>query len=175
MPDKDTFTDVKFMTAKEKELTLKAWVTFLKHGCKMEHFTERLYHHLMQHCSFIAHYNRGGFYDTYFLNGDDKAKFMSQFDESQFCRSVEYGDSRWYTDPDYEDLNRAMVRAAKPYIKRRSWIGYLLVPAVTVPGLPGRLENDALSALANSPQVESFLKENGGKSDIQRLLVVEQV
>ncbi len=30
-----SFTDVQFMTAKEKMLVLKSWKTFLKHGKRM--------------------------------------------------------------------------------------------------------------------------------------------
>jgi len=65
--------DVKFMTAKEKEAVLKAWERFMRAmagGKTAEElsrmFTEALYHHLIQHCSFIAHYNRAGFFQHYF-------------------------------------------------------------------------------------------------------------
>jgi hypothetical protein len=51
-----SFKDEKFMSAAEKRLVLNAWKTFLKHGCQKDHFTERLYDHLIYHCSFIAHY-----------------------------------------------------------------------------------------------------------------------
>jgi hypothetical protein len=54
------------MSAAEKRLVLSAWTKFLKHGCQKDHFTERLYHHLMQHCSFIAHHDRHNFYGYYF-------------------------------------------------------------------------------------------------------------
>ena len=59
-------TDTNFMTAKEKAQVLRQWERFLKGGCQAKDFTEALYHHLMQHCMFIAHYDRGGFYATYF-------------------------------------------------------------------------------------------------------------
>lgn len=55
------FTDVEFMAAKEKELVLKKWITFLKHGLKSQHFTKRLYEHLHLHRGYIAHYSRGNF------------------------------------------------------------------------------------------------------------------
>ena len=54
-----SFADERFISTAEKELTLSAWKTFLKHGCKLEHFTERLYHHLTQHCSFMPIMWRG--------------------------------------------------------------------------------------------------------------------
>lgn len=107
----------KFMTAREKELVLTAWVRFLKHGLRSEDFTKRLYEHLIQHCSFIAHYNRGGFYATYFESGGDIARFLSQFDQRGECGSVEYGGT-WWLQGDYEDLNRAMVEEAVSYIPK---------------------------------------------------------
>ena len=58
---------------------------------RFAHFTKRLYEHLHLHCSFIAHYNRLGFYAEYFERGEDTARFLSQFDSRGDCRSVEYG------------------------------------------------------------------------------------
>lgn len=113
--------DTKYMTAAEKEKVLRAWELFLKSGLSQDKFTESLYNHLIQHCSFIAHYNRGGFYSTYFADRDGKAKFLSQFD----CRikgrhgnppSVEYGDLFDWCSGDYADINKAMVEVAATYI-----------------------------------------------------------
>jgi hypothetical protein len=111
------FKDVQFMSAQEKELILKAWERFLKNGCQAQDFTERLYDHLIQHCSFIAHYNRGGFYETYFASGDDTTHFLSQFDNRNgIPESIEYGMIYWYTDTDYNDINSEMCRVASKYI-----------------------------------------------------------
>ena len=93
----------------------KAWVRFLKHGLRFPDFTKRLYEHLIQHCSFIAHYDRGGFYRTYFESGEDTVRFLSQFDRRGECRSVEYGGG-WWLQGKYADLNEALVEAAAPYI-----------------------------------------------------------
>src|SRR5207245_10219143 len=49
------FRDAEFMSAREKALVLKAWVRFLKNGLREEDFSDRLYTHLINHCSFIAH------------------------------------------------------------------------------------------------------------------------
>lgn len=107
----------KFMTAKEKERVLKQWNTFLKYGCQAKHFTKPLYHHLIQHCSFIAHYDRAGFYATYFEEGEDTANFLSQFDNRNgIPNSIEYRMTYWYTDPEYNDLNSEMCRIASKYI-----------------------------------------------------------
>ena len=109
------FRDARFLSAREKELVLKAWVRFLKRGLRLEDFTKRLYEHLHLHCSFIAHYNRAGFYAEYFENGEDTVRFLSQFDNRGDCQSVEYGHTVWLQG-DYADLNRAMVEAASKYL-----------------------------------------------------------
>lgn len=112
--------DTKFMTAAEKEAVLKQWERFLSSGLKWERFNKALYNHLIQHCSFIAHYDRAGFYSTYFESGDDIAAFLSQFDKRNaeangIPRSIEYGDT-WWVDDDNGDINRAMIETATKYI-----------------------------------------------------------
>ena len=109
--------DSKFMPAEEKRRVLKYWELFLKGGLQREKFTQPLYHHLMQHCSFIAHYDINGFYSTYFENGDDTVAFLSQFDDRNgMPKSVEYGMTYWLTDEEYYDINSEMVRIASKYI-----------------------------------------------------------
>ena len=110
----------RFMTAKEKGLVLKAWKRFLAKGLRWEDFIERLYSHLINNCSFIAHYDRGGFYAEYFESGDQIILFLRQFDARNagangIPPSVEYDSTEWIDD-DYGDLNRAMIEAATPYI-----------------------------------------------------------
>lgn len=100
------FADVEFMTAKEKELVLKKWETFLKYSLQKKHFTKRLYDHLHLHCGFIAHYSRDGFYSTYFEAGEDTQRFFEHF-----CNHT--------TTMDYDDLNTAMQ---KVYSKHRDTI-----------------------------------------------------
>ena len=112
----NTFADAQFMTAEDKRLTLKAWATFIKHGFQFKHFSNRLYDHLIQHCSFIAHYNRLGFYDTYFNRPVDTLKFLTQFDRDLGCVSVEYGYDGWCKDSDYIDLAKAMVDVLAPLL-----------------------------------------------------------
>ena len=109
------FGDAQFLSAREKTLVLKAWVRFLKNGLRSEDFSDRLYKHLINHCGFIAHYSRAGYYATYFENGEDTTRFLSQFDKrGGEYRSVEYGGS-WRL-VEYEDLNRAMIEEASGYI-----------------------------------------------------------
>ena len=109
--------DVEFMTALEKEKVLRQWERFLKSGCEEKRFTNSLYKHLINHCSFIAHYNIHGFYSTYFDEGGDTVHFLSQFDNSNgIPKSIEYGMTYWITDEDYYDINIEMCRVASKYI-----------------------------------------------------------
>jgi len=111
------FTSVEFMSAKEKYAVLRDWEKFIIDIC-LGKFTQRLYHHLTQHASFIAHYDRFGFYNTYFESPAETAKFFTQFDREKDCRSVEYGNTYWFTDEKYGDLNKAMVDAVEPLLPK---------------------------------------------------------
>jgi hypothetical protein len=111
------FSDSQFLSAAEKQLVLKAWVRFLRKGLRYADFTKRLYEHLHLHCSFIAHYNRMGFYQTYFEQGEDTVRFLSQFDLRGECRSVEYGGT-WWLQGEYADLSGAMCKEAALYIPK---------------------------------------------------------
>jgi len=102
-----SFTDVQFMTAKEKMLVLKSWETFLKHGLKKQHFTKRLYEHLHLHSGFIAHYNIWGFYSTYFEAGEDTQRFFEHF--------CSYTTQNYGANIDYDDLNTAMREVYDKY------------------------------------------------------------
>jgi len=103
------------MSAAQKTTVLRAWIRFLKSGLRFDQFTKALYDHLIQHCSFIAHYNRAGFYSHYFEAGDSTAFFLSQFDSRGRCLSVEYGGQYWLSG-DYEDVNRAMIAEGEAFI-----------------------------------------------------------
>ena len=109
------FRDSEFMSAREKLLVQKAWVRFLKNGLRWEDFSDRLYKRLINNCGFIAHFSRAGYFATYFENGEDTTRFLSQFDTRGECLSVEYGAS-WWLHGDYEDLNEAMIEEASQYI-----------------------------------------------------------
>ena len=113
---KYAFRDAKFLSAREKQLVLTAWVRFLRNGMRFDDFSDRLYKHLALHCSLIAHYDRAGFYQTYFDNGEDSARFLSQFDKRGECRSVEYGDGWWCNAGEYADINEAMIEEDSQFI-----------------------------------------------------------
>lgn len=102
------FQTVEFMTAEEKEKVLKSWKRFIENDFKEKFFTKRLYQHLTLHCSFIAHYDKAGFYSTYFTNPEDAVKFIRQFDKDLGYISAEYGTDIWVSVGDFIDLNLAM-------------------------------------------------------------------
>jgi len=101
------FTDAEFMTAREKELVLKNWKTFLKHGLKKAHFTKKLYEHFHLHCGYIAHYSKDGFYTTYFEAGQDTERFFEHF-----CT---YTKANYGANNDYDDLNTTMRAVYEKY------------------------------------------------------------
>ncbi|MDP2720536.1 MAG: hypothetical protein Q8O75_01155 [bacterium] len=110
------FTDAQFLTKKEKELTYKQWVSFINWLADSERsketigsdyggeidpkgyrlFTDRVYKHLSLHCGFIAHYNRAGFFGTYFNSGIDTETFFNNL-----INNGGYGDT--------QDLTQAMI------------------------------------------------------------------
>jgi hypothetical protein len=124
-PKKNAMYNSEFMTAKEKALVLRQWSSFLRSLLETDEervltdygflpkkqfhrFTKTLYRHLSLHCMFIAHYNRAGFFATYFVNPKDTIRFLGQFDASTGFKSVEHGSSLWVNDPSYSDVNRGM-------------------------------------------------------------------
>jgi len=108
---------------KEQQLVLKAWKRFVKAVLTGDQekmftaFTKRLYNHLIQHCSFIAHYNRHGFFDVYFTEPEKTGKFFTQFDRMKGCASVEYGMTYWLKGF-YEELHEAMIEAADEHLEK---------------------------------------------------------
>lgn len=66
---REMLQDSKFMTGEQKRKVLGQWDRFIKGGFSHHLFTDAIYQHLNLHCGFIAHFNRMGFYSTYW-NGD---------------------------------------------------------------------------------------------------------
>jgi hypothetical protein len=119
MADAFQFSDERFMSTDEKSKVLCAWKKFLESGCEKTRFTEALYHHLIQHCCFIAHLDRHNFYDFYFgrIEGD-LFRFLNQFDPEKPGISAEYGMTYWLDSHNTgSDLNRAMRETAGPYLR----------------------------------------------------------
>lgn len=111
------FADTEFMSAIEKKRVLKAWVAFLKSGLSFSKFTEELYKHIHLHCAFIAHYDRGGFWNFYFAApAKQTLDFIDQFDPELPGYSAEEGGQHWLRSEDYGDVNQAMREAARPFV-----------------------------------------------------------
>ncbi len=70
--------DSKFMTVEQKRKVLKQWDRFIEGGFSFHLFTDAIYQHLNLHCGFIAHFNRAGFYSTYW--NDDFLAFGRKTD-----------------------------------------------------------------------------------------------
>lgn len=99
------FKDVKFMTAKEKETVMTQWRGLIvaliggKHGASLRpYFKRALYHHLMQHCGYIAHFDEGGFFSEYFEVPEDTLRFFKHFTS----------EGQSYCHEDYRDINGMM-------------------------------------------------------------------
>ena len=109
------------MSKEEKAQVYKAWVRFLRSNLALGAFTKSLYHHLTQHCSFIAHYDRQGFHAHYFSPlGENTLRFIDQFDPALPGHSVEYGWVLWWKGgndvcAESYDLNAVMRQAMGSY------------------------------------------------------------
>ena len=109
------FTPAEFLTVGEKQLIYKQWegfINWLASGERSDEtmgtdggeidpkgyrlFTDNVYKHLSLHCGFIAHYNRAGFFSTYFVSGEDTETFFNNL-----VRDGGYGDT--------QDLTTAMI------------------------------------------------------------------
>ena len=106
------FKDVPFMTAAEKQKVLNAWSRLIKTVLESDEeekwwnaFNDSLYQHLHMHCGFIAHYDRRGFFATYFNDGEESIRFFEHFKEL------------YYSSQDHIDINQAMTDALKPHLE----------------------------------------------------------
>ena len=106
------FKDSEFMTAREKDLVLSQWKRFVERGFSFEHFTDRIYKHLSLHCSFIAHFNRSGFFSTYLR----KPRSHNQVPQPvrQRPRLPVCGiRGNWWLQGEYADINTAMCNVVE--------------------------------------------------------------
>jgi len=114
------FTSVEFMTATEKEKTVKAWDRFLKNYSKdwskvytdrfgntielpFKSFSKPLYNHLHLHCGYIAHYNILGFYHAQFSTPMDLYNNLLKFIDG-----IGWGG--------YQDIGDAMGEVAQKHL-----------------------------------------------------------
>lgn len=69
-------SDGQFLSALDKQKILRQWGKYVHCGFKPEMFTKAIYEHLHLHCGFIAHYDRMGFYYTYW--NDEVVRFCEK-------------------------------------------------------------------------------------------------
>jgi len=115
------FSDAEFMPGREKAKVARHFDGFITGLQKpnahrataqdpvFRDFTPSLYAHLHLHCGFIAHYNRSGFYGTYF-NGNVNAlkQFMGRF-ISVDDATPKKRDDYVMRDERYEDINDTLA------------------------------------------------------------------
>ena len=95
----DQFTPTKWDTAEDKSKFANRFVKFVESGFKQSLFTKKFYNRLSNTFGHIAHYNQGGFWDTFFTSLPNKVAFIEQSVTYQ-C----YGDPAWT----YSDVERAL-------------------------------------------------------------------
>jgi len=105
-------SDGQFLSAGDKQKILEQWETFVKSGFQPGKFTRAIYEHLHLHCGYIAHYDRSGFYYTYW--NDEVIRFSEKngysivptpkifFEWERFLKAF----SIW---GEYADINLAMM------------------------------------------------------------------
>ena len=72
------FVPTKFSSAADKADFGNALLHFLEADCPQELFTKKLYNRLSMTFGHIAHYDRSGFYDTWFSRARHKAAFIEK-------------------------------------------------------------------------------------------------
>ena len=73
--DPSQFTPTQWETAKDKTAFANRFVRFVQGDFAERHFTEKFYQRLSNCFGHIAHYNRGGFFETFFTTTADKVRF----------------------------------------------------------------------------------------------------
>jgi hypothetical protein len=99
------FTPTQWDTAQEKAAFAKHFMQFVRSDFTAKHFTDKFYRRLSNTFGHIAHYNRGGFWETFFTTTADKVRFLEQTLQHP-C----YGDPAW-TYSDVERSLQAWLRA----------------------------------------------------------------
>jgi len=102
--DSVTFTASQFTPTQWDNADDKAWfanqfVRFVESGFEQKHFSDRFYRRLSNTFGHIAHYNRLGFWETFFTTTEDKLRFL-EITLNHPC----YGDPEWT----YSDVERAL-------------------------------------------------------------------
>ena len=106
----DQFQGTKWSTAEDKAKFANHFIRFVEGGYKWTVFPNWFYTRLSNCFGHIAHYNRLGFYETFFLDNADIGRFK------QMTMSTVYGDPTWT----YSDVEMALQK----YFKSQGWRGY---------------------------------------------------
>ena len=93
------FTPTQWNTTEDKTAFAKRFVRFVQNDFAAKQFTDKFYRRLCSTFGNIAHYNRGGFWDTFFTTTADKVRFLEQT-----LQHLCYGDPAWT----YSDVERAL-------------------------------------------------------------------
>ena len=93
------FTPTRWDTAQDKRWFAQQFMRFVQGDFLVKYFTERFYRRLSNTFGHIAHYNRDGFWSTFFTTTVDKLRFLEQTLEHP-C----WGDPAWT----YSDVERAL-------------------------------------------------------------------
>jgi hypothetical protein len=97
--DAAQFQPTKWDTADDKAWFANQFVKFVESGFDQRHFTDRFYRRLSNTFGHIAHYNRLGFWETYFTTPAGRLRFL----EIALLHPC-YGDPTWT----YSDVERAI-------------------------------------------------------------------
>ena len=98
------FVPTKLSSAADKVEFGNALLHFLDANCPQALFTKKLYNRLSMTFGHIAHYDRAGFYDTWFIRARHKAAFIEKI-----LRWPCHGDPE-YTFSDVEQAVQQVVR-----------------------------------------------------------------
>jgi hypothetical protein len=112
------FVPTKFSSADDKADFGNTLLNFLDAECPQQLFTKKLYHRLSMTFGHIAHYDRSGFYDTWFTRARHRAAFVEKtlrwpcHGDPEFTFSdVEYAIQRVMRERNY--LARFELKAAE--------------------------------------------------------------
>jgi hypothetical protein len=97
--DPKEFTSTKWHTAEDKAKFAMQFVRFVDGGFQEKQFTDGFYKRLSNMFGHIAHFNRGGFYGTFFTSLQARLEFLEQCANWSPC-----GDPAWT----WSDVERAL-------------------------------------------------------------------
>lgn len=95
------FTPTKWDSAQDKADFANKFIRFIENGFQETQFTKKFYTRLSNCFGHIAHYNKFGFYDTWFSDYYSQVAFLN----NALTHSC-YGDPAWT----YSDVERALIK-----------------------------------------------------------------